>query len=309
MFSRFLSTYAVALGIMVACAAPGLAAPAQPNIAVYGFSSQGLNPWWGGSFDPGSALADILTDRLVNAGTFSVVDRTHIAQVLAEQGLAQAGDVAPASEAKLGRMLGVSYLIVGRIVQFDRTGNQGGGLGSLLGGLGGVSSTKTTLRVSVHIIEINSGRIVQAIDDEQSAAATSFAVAGYGARSGAAYESQDFQSSAMGKLLTSVADDLVTKIDPTKLVASGPPAPISGHIIGIDGDSIITNIGTNKGAAVGMMLNVYDVRSMRDPDSGKMISTEIQRATIQIISASADSSVAKGVSGHARIGQEVHAEP
>jgi curli biogenesis system outer membrane secretion channel CsgG len=287
-------------------AAPQRPAGQQPNIAVYGFSSEGLNPWWGGSFDPGGALSDILTDRLVNSGTFSVVDRAHIAQVLGEQGLAQSGDVTPATEAKLGRMLGANYLIVGRIVQFDRTGNQGGGVSSLLGGLGGVSSSKTLLRVSMHVLEINSGRIVQAVDDEQSSTATSFAVAGFGAASGIAYQSQDFQSSAMGKLLTAVANDLVSKIDPTKMVATGQPQRLSGHIIGVDGDSYVLNIGTNKGASVGMMFDIVDTRELRDPDSGKMLTTEIPRGTIQIVTTSADTSIAKRVSGHAHVGQAVH---
>jgi hypothetical protein len=160
----------------------------------------------------------------------------------------------------------------------------------------------------VKIVEVNTGRIVEALDDEQSTRSTSFAVAGFGAGSGAAYESQDFQSSAMGRLLSSVADDIIKKIDPTKLVASAPAASISGKIIGMDGDSAILNIGSAKGVQEGMTFNVYDVKTLRDPDSGKMIRSEIPRGSIQIISVSSDSSIGKRMSGVVKRNQEVRSE-
>lgn len=306
-----LKVLASGVALMAAAFLPSaaIAASNQPTVAVYGFNSQGLNPWWGSNFDPGAALADILTDRLVNVGQYSVVDRSHIQQVLGEQNLSQAGDVTPVTQAKLGRMLGAGYLVVGRIIQFDKTGNRGGGLGSMLGGLGGVSSNKTVLRVSVKILEVNTGRIVEAIDDEQSTTSTSFAIAGFGAGSGAAYESQDFQSSAMGRLLTSVADDLIKKIDPTKLVASAPAPVINGRIIGVDAGSVILNVGSSKGVQEGMTFQSFDIKELRDPDSGKTIRSEIPRGSLQIISVSPDSSVGKRISGSVKARQGVRSEP
>lgn len=285
------------------------AAGNPPTVAVYGFSSQGLSPWWGSNFDPGDALSDLLTDRLVKLGTLSVIDREHIQQVLTEQQRSQQGQVTPATQAQLGQMVGARYLFVGRIVQFAKTGgNSTAGVSRLLGGLGGASSTKTELSVSVQVIEANTGRIVQAIDDDQTATVTSFTIGGGSATGGVAYTSQQFQSSALGQLFGTVADDVAKKVEPDKLAAASGPA-ISGHIVGIDGDSIILNVGSSKGVSIGMMFIAADVKQFADPDNpGKMISSEIPQGTLQVISVSDGSSVAKKISGTVKVGQTVDSQ-
>jgi curli biogenesis system outer membrane secretion channel CsgG len=284
------------------------AASSLPTVAVYNFDERGLQNWWGSNFDPGQALADLVSDRLVGAGTLSVIDRDHLQEVLQEQNLARTGDVTPDTEAKLGRMLGVGYLFVGKIISFDKSSNGSGGLGSLMGGLGGASSTKTTLHASIKIIEASSGRIVAAIDEEQSATSTSFAIGGFGGGSAAAYKSPDFQKSAIGKLFTSAADDIVSKIDASKLVATAPAPTISGKILAEDDGSYVLNIGSDNGVQKGMTFDTLDVKQLTDPDTKKTIISEIPRGTIQVISVTKDSSVAKKISGSVKVRQSVKSE-
>jgi curli biogenesis system outer membrane secretion channel CsgG len=295
----------LASAVFVSGALPAQAAGMQPRIAVSPFSSAGLNPWWGPNVDPGAALADLLSDRLVRAGTYAVIDRAHVDEVLREQNLSRSGDVTPASEAKIGRMLGVSYLFVGRVVQFDKTAAQGGALGGLVrGALGGagVGSTKTVLKVSLKVIEVNSGRIVEAVDDDQSSNATSFTVGGAafgaGGAAGGRYTSSEFQSSAMGKLLTQVADDLTGKLDPNRLTATAAAATtISGRILSTEGGTIVLNVGSDKGVQADMIFDVVDVKTFVDPDTHRPITTQIKRGSIQVISVSRDSALAKKISG------------
>lgn len=291
------------------------AVPAQrPSIAVYGFSSRGLNPWWGGgSFDPGAALADLLTDRLVNAGSYNVVDREHIRQILGEQDLSREGQVESTTAAKLGRMLGANYLIVGRIVQLDKTADNGGAGGALVGALlgGAVHNQKVTLRVAAQVLEVNTGRIIESITSDHDETASSFAVAGLafggGAGGGGGYESQQFLSSAMGRLLTAGASDLVAKIDPSKLVAVVTPK-IQGRIISVDGKSVVLNIGSSKGVAVGQYFSAFDVKHIKDPDSGHMIDSVIKRGSIEITSVENDSAVGRIVNGIVKNMQMVRSE-
>jgi curli biogenesis system outer membrane secretion channel CsgG len=275
---------------------------AQPRIAIYGFSSQGLSPWWGGAggFDPGDALSDIMTDKLVNAGTYNVIDRTHIEQVLAEQNLSRSGDVSPSSEAQLGRMLGANYLIFGRIIQFDKTGGQSGGLGGIAGGLlggAGINSQKVTLHVSMRIVEANTGRIAATMEDTESKSGTSFSLAGAGSTGGLNYSSSDFTNSTVGQLITTVADNLVAKMDPTKLVAAPAGPTISAKVLGVEGNSIVINAGTNKNVTVGTYFTIYETRFFKDPDSGKLLQSHSKKGTIQITSVDAETSTGKLVDG------------
>jgi curli biogenesis system outer membrane secretion channel CsgG len=302
---------AFALGSSVTAAT----AATDPRVAIYGFDSQGVTSWWGvGGFDPGDALSDIMTDKLVNAGGYSVVDRSHIQAIQSEQSLSQSGEVAPSSEAKLGRLLGASYLIFGRIIQFDKTGGQGGNVGGitnrltggLLGGGGGVNSTTITLHANIRVVEANTGRIAETVDDTASKSATSFSLSGWGLGGAGfgegGYTSEKFESSTVGQLLATVADDLVKKLDPGKLVA-GPAAPsITGRILSVDGKSIIINAGENKGVTVGTYFTINETKELRDPDSGKMLQSHSKRGSLQITSVDKETAVGELVDGTAKMG-------
>ncbi len=308
----FLSSLAgaLALGSSVISAASA----ADPRVAIYGFDSQGVTSWWGvGGFDPGDALSDIMTDKLVNAGGYSVVDRSHIQAIQSEQNLSQSGDVAPSTEAKLGHMLGANYLIFGRIIQFDKTGGQGGnvggitgGLGGLLAGGGGVKSTTITLHANIRVVEANTGRIAATVDDTASKSATSFSLNGWGlggaGLGGAGYTSEKFESSTVGQLLATVADDLVKKLDPAKLVEAPAGPSITGRILSVDGKSIIINAGENKGVTVGTYFTIDETKELRDPDSGKMLASHSKRGSLQITSVDKETSVGELVDGTAKLG-------
>jgi curli biogenesis system outer membrane secretion channel CsgG len=285
---------------------PGQAA--GPTIAVLDFSTQGLTSNWWGQFEPGVALSDLVTDQLVNGGSFNVVDRKHLADIMQEHQLSTGGEVSPATAIASGRLTGARYLITGNILQFDKTGgsNVGGAAGSLFGGVvgglaGGVHTERVTLKVQVRVIDAVSGVIMQSFADEQTQKGTSWTGFGGGAGGGAfgvgGYSNEQFTSSTMGHLINDEAGIIVKHIDPSKFVAAAPAASIHGRILSVDGEDIVLNIGSNKGVQVGQYFDVLSVKALKDPDSGRIINSEITKGTIQIVTVSSDSSVGKRVSG------------
>ncbi len=60
-------------------------------------------------------LAEQITQKLVESGRFDVVDRRHLKAVLKEQSLGASGLVDESTASELGRLLGASVLIFGRI--------------------------------------------------------------------------------------------------------------------------------------------------------------------------------------------------
>ena len=72
------------------------------------FSSIGTNEQWLPWLTTNvKAVTDLLVDKLVDGGNFSVIERTRIDRVLQEQNFGQTGRVDANSAAKLGRILGV----------------------------------------------------------------------------------------------------------------------------------------------------------------------------------------------------------
>ena len=93
---------------------------------------------FGANQDIGRGIADLLVDKLVNDGTYSVIERKAIDKIMAEQNFSNSDRVDPSSAAKIGRILGVDAIVIGSITQFGRddkkTSVGGAGLGLVVGG-------------------------------------------------------------------------------------------------------------------------------------------------------------------------------
>jgi curli biogenesis system outer membrane secretion channel CsgG len=296
----------------------GIAA-GKPTVAVLNFSTVGLTSDWYGNFQPGVALADLVTDNLVNGGQFNIVDRTHLDAVMQEHQLSTNGEVAPASYVQSGQLTGARYLIAGNVLQFDQTGGSdaGSAVGGLIGGavggiIGGVHTQRVTLKVQVRVIDAVTGQIVQSFADEQTKSGTSWGGGGgagtWNALGVGGYSNSQFISSTMGHLINDEAAIIATHIDPSKFSVAGSGASVRGRILTVDGADIVINVGSDRGVSVGMMMTVVSVKRLKDPDSGKMLTTEIPKGTIQITSVTKTSAVGRVVNGTASAMQYVESQ-
>jgi curli biogenesis system outer membrane secretion channel CsgG len=304
--------------LVFALAALPSGAPAQagarPTLAVLDFSTQGLTSDWYGSFQPGVALSDLLTDRLVNAGQFNVVDRSRLNAVTGEHQLSASGEVDPQSAIKAGHMIGARYLVSGNILQFDQTGASGANAGSLLPGYigaaaGGVSTHRVTIKVAVRVIDSRTGQIVQSFSDEKSRSGTSWSAGGFSGYAAGSYNNQQFVSSDMGHLIDDEAGAIAASLDPNKF-NSGPAAPsLTGHIAGIDGANVIVDIGANRGVQAGQIFDIVKVKSLVDPTTHQILKVDENVGKLQIDTVSQNASVGDVISGHAAVRLTITSEP
>jgi curli biogenesis system outer membrane secretion channel CsgG len=93
----------------------------------------------------------MLTNELAATGAFSMVERSKLEHVLDEQNLAAAGRIEPGTGAKMGKLVGAQYLVMGTVTAFEEnTKGTGGGIGYRgirLGGKKGESYIAVDLRV------------------------------------------------------------------------------------------------------------------------------------------------------------------
>jgi curli biogenesis system outer membrane secretion channel CsgG len=155
---------------MIACVGAALAMAAlagtaeaqsrrRPLVAVMDFDYGTVNNWWG-QYDIGKGMADQVVDALVNDGTFRVVERKKLDTVLAEQDFAHSdrADPSAAKLARIGKVLGVKYIIAGSITKFS-TEKRGGGLRVHGIGLGG-SRAKSEVALTARVIDATTGEIM-----------------------------------------------------------------------------------------------------------------------------------------------------
>src|SRR5207253_2404814 len=73
--------------------------------------------WFGSDQDVGKGVADILVDRLVQDGVFSVIERKELDKILKEQNFSNSDRADASTAAKIARVLGVDAIIIGSITE------------------------------------------------------------------------------------------------------------------------------------------------------------------------------------------------
>ncbi len=132
----------------------------------YGTVSSNTAQIFGSNVDVGKGIADMLVDRFVNDAVFSVIERKALNKLMAEQNFSNSDRADPASAAKIGKLLGVSAIVIGSITQFGRDDSNKSiaGGGSTLGrfGVGGIGKkeAKAIVQITARLVDVNTGEIL-----------------------------------------------------------------------------------------------------------------------------------------------------
>jgi curli biogenesis system outer membrane secretion channel CsgG len=272
------------------------AAPAQQRkrVAVMNFDyatvQSGVAAMFGSNQDIGKGIADILVDKLVNDGVYSVIERKQLDKILAEQNFSNSDRADPNTAAKIARILGVDAIIVGSITQFGRddksTAVGGGAASGALNrfGLGGVKTSKSTAvcTVTARMIDTSTAEILASVQGHGEESRSGAGILGAGGSSsgwgGGALDmkSSNFSNTILGAAVTKATTDVAHGLD--QKAASLPTAPV--QMIKIDGlvadvspdGTIIVNVGSKDGVKVGDTLAIArKVREVKDPSTGRVI--------------------------------------
>ena len=252
----------------------------------FGTVQGGVSAIFGQNVDIGKGIADLLVDRLVRDGTYSVIERKAIQKILTEQNFSNSDRADSNSAAKIGRLLGVDAIIIGSITQFGRDDKRIGAGGGVMRGVGakyglgdvGVRKSKAVVGISARTVLVETGEIlaVSSGRGESQRSGTSLFGAGSGSRTAAGggvdMAATNFADSIIGEATAAAVSALRSE-----LVAGASKLPerlvvIEGLIADVSGDTLILNVGTRAGVKVGQNLQVVQGgREIRDPATGKVL--------------------------------------
>ncbi|MGD0772795.1 MAG: CsgG/HfaB family protein [Candidatus Solibacter sp.] len=295
------------------------AAPAQQKkrVAVMNFdyaTVQGdVSSLFGTNQDIGKGIADILVDKLVNEGVYSVIERKQLDKIIAEQNFSNSDRADPSSAAKIARILGVDAIIIGSITQFGRddksTAVGGGAASGALNrfGLGGVKTSKSTAvcTVTARMIDTSTAEILASVQGHGEESRSGAGILGAGGSSsgwgGGALDmrSSNFGATILGAAVNKATSDVARGLD--QKAASLPTAPvqviaISGLVADVSPDgTLIVNVGSKDGVKVGDTLAVNrKVRDVKDPSTGRVLRSVVDGVgLITITEVDASSAVGK----------------
>jgi curli biogenesis system outer membrane secretion channel CsgG len=200
---------ALAAVLLVAPAGAGAAKPKEsreaklkkPRMAILDFPAAD-GAWhcsgWGNSESRmSSVLRDLFTTEIMDRarGKLRIVERERLQEIRGELALQQGAEVDAATAQQIGKLLGVRYMLTGKITRFacKKTGaSTGWGVGALVGkatksGLAGAvagsvdtARVKFSGRLDVRLIDTQSGEILATFKDDEETGDTSVKIAGGG---------------------------------------------------------------------------------------------------------------------------------
>lgn len=223
-----LSVFVLVLLVLAAGAAPAFAQgkSARPTVAVLDFDYGSVNNWWGGNWDIGKGIADMLVDGLLEDGTYRLIERKKLDAILGEQDFSNSdrADPSAASVAKIGKALGVKYMVVGSITKFGtEESKKGVGAGMFGGGkLGGVKigkqEGKATVAITARMIDTSTGEILASAKGEGVSSRKGLllgagaAGGGGGGGAGISMSSSDYRESILGEATEAAVAQVVAKL-------------------------------------------------------------------------------------------------
>jgi len=307
----------------------GAGAQQKRRVAVVDFDyatvQSQVSSLFGTNKDVGKGIVDLLVDKLVSDGVFSVIERNALDKIVAEQNFSNSDRADSNSAAKIGRILGVDAIIVGSITQFgrdDKSTNVGGGaLGNVTGrfGIGGVSRSQSNavVQITSRIINTSTGEILVSVTakGESTRKGTGLLGSGgsvYGPEAGLGIDmrSKNFGNTILGEAITKCVADLGSQLDNKAAAVPANVVQVSGLVADASPDgTIIINIGSRAGLKVGDTLDVKrQGRVIRDPATQKVLrSIDDAIGTLTITEVDEGSAVGKlnGGGGPAKVGDVV----
>lgn len=311
MARRLLPAYLMVLALAAGALAQQ---PQQPKrrVAVMNFDYATVTTYvqqiFGSNQDIGKGIADMLVDKLVNDGQYSVIERKELDKILAEQNFSNSDRADPNSAAKIARILGVQSIIIGSITQFGRddksTGIGGGALGGFNKfGIGGVkkSEANAVVQITARMIDTSTAEILASCTakGESTRKGTSLLGAGGGngnaAGAGMDMKSSNFGATIIGEATTKAVGDLGAQLDAKATSLPVVTVQVSGMVADAEPDgTVIINVGSRNGIKVGDTLSVKrKVKEVKDPATGKVL-TSIENAVGTVTITQVDENSATG---------------
>lgn len=253
---------AVAVALMCLCAGP-LYAQQKLRIAIWDFQNNAEQSYWF-SNRLGPAARNFLDTAFSEDPTlstiFTVVERDKLDLVMKEQGLAATGAIDPQTVAKVGRILGVKYIVTGAIDKFA-VNTTSGGISAF--GVGGrMVQADTTL--GIRLIDTTTAQRIVAVS------ASGQVKKGGGFFKGVSL-SRDAEWGVASETLEKASKALVEKLRTGGYLEkiSTAAGKLEGRVVRVDGTQVYLNIGSSSGVKVGGKFKVVSAgEALIDPDTG-----------------------------------------
>jgi curli biogenesis system outer membrane secretion channel CsgG len=239
----------------------------------------------------GQVLADMIITELVKQGSVEVVERAELDALLKEQRLAAEGVLDAATVARSGRILGIDYILGGKVTQAGFTRKDAGGFATVVG----VNVEKATARVALdtRLIDAETGRIitVSAGEGEEKNSGLMLLASDFNRLFvGGRFNTKEWESSMLGK----AARKAVTQVVKPYLEFF----PVEFAVLAVSEDTgIVVEGGKLQGLKKGDQLALARLVTIRNSKGDVVFSERVTYGRAEITDVQEDRSKAKVLEG------------
>ena len=253
-----------ASGLTVSAKASEASQHLKPIVAVSSFENRSSYQS-DATYTLSNALADQLTDGLIQTDAYVVLERQAIGQVLAEQDGAMGDRVSRSQSARIGQLTGAQVLVMGVITDFDLdTGKSGAGV-SFGNFRIGKSKQKAHVALIVRLVDTTTGEVLASreVSAEAKASKTSLGLD----IKGITFDGTDFQKTPLGEATKSAIEQAVHFI-----AEKARQVRFQARVIQVDDEAIVISAGERNNVGAGTMFTVMSVgRELKDPFTGELL--------------------------------------
>jgi curli biogenesis system outer membrane secretion channel CsgG len=270
--------------LLFSAALSGQPATAKRRIAVFDFdnaavrSAPAIPLFQTSTPNLGRAISELLINKLVNDGSYNVIERSAIDKVLSEQNFSNSDRTDPVTAARIGRVLGVDCIVLGSITEYTYDDKvTGSGRRSPLGNFGGSGLTlkhdiSGRVQISARVVSTDTAEILAVSQGEGQ-------VVGKGVKVDMRDNGRMVQAmtgTPGGTVMSGATEKAIEQlaIGLTQNIAKVPVArrTIDGKVADVSGERLILNIGSHLGVTPGDRVEVWRAgKPVRDPDTGKIL--------------------------------------
>jgi curli biogenesis system outer membrane secretion channel CsgG len=262
-----------AFSLLALLSTPAFAQGNKPRVAILEFKNKASHYSWNW-YDAGRGAQDMLVTELVKSGKYRVIEREQLAAIMQEKHLSLSGDIDPRTAVKIGKMLGVEYLIAGAVTELGVTDRGASVPGGLLRGLPSVNvrSQKAEAALDARAFSTSTGEIVWADSARDETSDASVYVMGAGGGASDHGKVDKLMRPVVVKLAASFAK---ADVKSSGMGGHGDASGLVGKIANVDGGTLYLNAGSEGGVKEGDEFTVYRVgKQIKDPDTGEVLGAD-----------------------------------
>lgn len=252
--------------------APGAGAKVRVAVARFGASDRFAQVY--GGWDIGGGLAAQLVTELINTGKVIVVERAILSQLIREQELSASKLVTKETAAQVGQLLGVDYLIVGEVTEFEQKAVGGGGHFGLFKWLFPKASAEFSaahVGIDLRIIDTSTGEILHSYRSEGRAWEKAGAVE-LSLPISFTFGGDAFHKTPLGKATRQVIHDSLQFVLGSVQERLRSYSTWLGKVIHQEDNLVYVNAGSTSEVHVGDRLSVFSIKKvLTDPETNQVV--------------------------------------